>query len=341
MQIQRGAAALTLSGHLGDIIRWEQSSDNFATPAVGISNTDSTYAAQPPAQTTWYRVLVQNGSCPPAYSNRFKVERAPEISLEVYGVSGCNSAASLFAVADSGRAPYTYSISPQSQPDNTTGEFKYLPTGVYTVTVKDANGCQTSKQINLTNTAAPAAITQITNIAASSAMIKWTDVPPGISGGVRYNIRYREKGAASWINIVNQTTLFRYLVGLDAGATYEVQVQYICPGSATPSAWSASKEFATIAARENFARLNEGANSGWRLYPNPASEVFYIEGGENLGQTATLDMFNSSGHAVLRKRIPVNGTAKIVLPEDLPSGVYHLSIADPEGGRRLLRLICR
>ena len=61
------AGTLTLSGHSGTIVRWESSTDNFATNTP-IANTVATLAYTNLTQTTQYRAVVQSGTCDPANS---------------------------------------------------------------------------------------------------------------------------------------------------------------------------------------------------------------------------------------------------------------------------------
>ncbi|CAA9196429.1 T9SS sorting signal type C domain-containing protein [Flavobacterium collinsii] len=63
------STVLTLNGRTGSVIRWESSTDDFATVVNAISNTAGTYTATNVASTTSYRAVVQNGSCPIAYSS--------------------------------------------------------------------------------------------------------------------------------------------------------------------------------------------------------------------------------------------------------------------------------
>ncbi|WP_458294232.1 Ig-like domain-containing protein, partial [Flavobacterium poyangense] len=54
---------LTLSGHTGNIVRWESSLDNFATAGTPIVNTTTTFTATNLTATTSYRAVVKSGSC--------------------------------------------------------------------------------------------------------------------------------------------------------------------------------------------------------------------------------------------------------------------------------------
>jgi hypothetical protein len=62
------SATLTLSGHIGTIIRWELSLDNFATAGTPIANTTTTLKASDLTATTYYRAVVTSGVCASAYS---------------------------------------------------------------------------------------------------------------------------------------------------------------------------------------------------------------------------------------------------------------------------------
>lgn len=54
---------LTLMDYSGTIVRWESSLDNFATAPDAIANTNATYNFSGLSQTTYFRVVVANGSC--------------------------------------------------------------------------------------------------------------------------------------------------------------------------------------------------------------------------------------------------------------------------------------
>jgi hypothetical protein len=53
---------LTLTGHTGDVLRWESSFDNFAT-ATNISNTTTSHTFNNLSVRTKYRAVVKNGAC--------------------------------------------------------------------------------------------------------------------------------------------------------------------------------------------------------------------------------------------------------------------------------------
>jgi Fungalysin metallopeptidase (M36)/Fungalysin/Thermolysin Propeptide Motif len=62
------AGTLTLSGHSGTIVRWESSTDNFATNTP-VANTTTTLAYTNLSITTQYRAVIQFGTCDPVNSS--------------------------------------------------------------------------------------------------------------------------------------------------------------------------------------------------------------------------------------------------------------------------------
>ena len=65
-------ADLTVSGYTGSIIRWEQSSDalfTIHTPILTVSNILQGFAIGPLTSTSYFRAVLQNGSCTEAYSS--------------------------------------------------------------------------------------------------------------------------------------------------------------------------------------------------------------------------------------------------------------------------------
>ena len=68
--------ALTLSGHAGSIIRWEKSVDAAFTTPIAIANTSTTLSSSTIGNLdsdTYFRAVVQNGSCSVGYSNSARI----------------------------------------------------------------------------------------------------------------------------------------------------------------------------------------------------------------------------------------------------------------------------
>ncbi len=55
---------LTLNGQIGNIIKWQSSTDNFASNSVDIANTSTSQTYTNLTQTTSYRAVAKSGVCP-------------------------------------------------------------------------------------------------------------------------------------------------------------------------------------------------------------------------------------------------------------------------------------
>lgn len=78
-----------------------------------------------------------------------------------------------------------------------------------------------------------------TSITSSSANLSWTS-----TGASSYNLQYKITGGATWTTISGISSNSYALSGLNAGTSYQWQVQSVCSGGAT-SAYSATASFTT------------------------------------------------------------------------------------------------
>ena len=63
------STTLTLSGYTGNIIKWQSSTvSNFSSNVTDIANTSTTLVVSNLTSSTFYRAVIQNGSCNVAYS---------------------------------------------------------------------------------------------------------------------------------------------------------------------------------------------------------------------------------------------------------------------------------
>ena len=63
------STTLTLTGKSGNVLKWQSSTtSDFSSAVTDIANTSTTLVASSVSNTTYYRALVQNGTCPVAYS---------------------------------------------------------------------------------------------------------------------------------------------------------------------------------------------------------------------------------------------------------------------------------
>lgn len=117
---------ITLSGYTGNIIRWESSTDNFAGGTITtIANTGNTQTIGTHTVDTYYRAVVQSGTCGIAYSTAAKITVYPTmadptgISVDggaAYppsgsGISHCANTSTVFSIAPVANASsYTWVI---------------------------------------------------------------------------------------------------------------------------------------------------------------------------------------------------------------------------------------
>ncbi|KQB41098.1 T9SS sorting signal type C domain-containing protein [Flavobacterium aquidurense] len=97
------STVLTLAGNTGSVVRWESSTDNFASVITPITNTTATLTATNVLVTTYYRAVVQNGTCPVQASSTGSVTItnpvATGVSICQGGSGSLTSSASCGAVA--------------------------------------------------------------------------------------------------------------------------------------------------------------------------------------------------------------------------------------------------
>ena len=67
------SGSLSLQAYLGNVIRWEISSDNFAGNVVSVNQSTATYAFTNLTADTWFRAVVGNAECGETFSAVWKV----------------------------------------------------------------------------------------------------------------------------------------------------------------------------------------------------------------------------------------------------------------------------
>jgi hypothetical protein len=175
---------LTLSGHTGDVIKWQSAVSPFTT-WVDIANTNTTYTSGVLTETTQFRAVVQNGSCAVVNSEAttVTVQDIPTIDLNeiAHGVCTPKDGTPLYTALgydETTGEPLTYSIVWDSSPANSfvpvvdalldpnapiALEFpSTTESGVYsgTLTVKNASGAVSQGSVfTVTVTALPSVTT--------------------------------------------------------------------------------------------------------------------------------------------------------------------------------------
>jgi hypothetical protein len=217
--------SILLSGNVGNIVRWEMSENGnpFTVAPGGVNNP---YVYQNLTVTTQFRAVVRNGVCAEATTNAVTIAVSSPLVLNAGSTTGCTNAGTITAQASGGNGGYVYSIIPAIQNPNNTGVFSNVPTGNYTIVVRDNIGCEASRTVFVSPVATPPNVLSVTNVTTSSGIVSWGSV----SGAISYNLRYKVLGEPNWTLITGIGGTSRFLSGLQNNTTYEVEVQYVCSG---------------------------------------------------------------------------------------------------------------
>ncbi len=332
-----GSGTLQLIQNVGQVLRWESSANcTFTSNVTTIAQASPQLTYSGLTQTTCYRAVVSSGGvCPPVFSTPALVTVLEEIVVNTVETSkGCNGLGTLRAEATGGNGPFTYSISPAFQPSNPTGLFNNLPTGIYTLTVSDGQ-CAAQVVYDLDQAPTAPLRPRVTQVTATTALVQWTDVPPG--AGMFYTLRYRTPNAPSWSIINNLGLNFFIVAGLLPSTTYEVEVAYRCPNSFINSNFSLPATFTTLSTRD--VGLADGADL-LRLYPNPSRGRFTLEAQAAEAGSVSLRLTDLQGRVVWtgREEALAGSNSWPVDVAPLAAGVYLLQI-EGLGLRRSLKVV--
>lgn len=159
-------ADLVLSGHTGDVVKWQSATDAAFTTPTDISVTSATLSSGsigPLALTTYFRAIVQSSTCDPDTSSfvTITVSSAPSATVSYAGSPYCSNSG-LVAVTLTGSAGGVFSSSAGLTIDPVTGEVNATTStpGTYTVNydIAASGGCSAfSTTTSITITAAPSA----------------------------------------------------------------------------------------------------------------------------------------------------------------------------------------
>jgi len=144
------SGTLTLAGHTGTILRWESSTDNFATVTT-INSTTTTITYPVLNQTTCYRAVINNGGTTFSQPNCIVIATPPSVTAGIDARSLCqDSSATLWATAPNA---ISFSWQPTNGLNNPNISHPFLTLAIsttYTVTVTDNNGCTNSASVVVT-----------------------------------------------------------------------------------------------------------------------------------------------------------------------------------------------
>jgi gliding motility-associated-like protein len=92
------AGTITLTNNVGDVLRWE-TSNNYGITWVPVINTSKSVDYTNLTSTTWYRAIVQSGTCAPAISDTTIITVVPLVTQAYAGIDQliCTATTSLQA----------------------------------------------------------------------------------------------------------------------------------------------------------------------------------------------------------------------------------------------------
>lgn len=223
---QEPLVAVSLNGTTAAVIGWEVR-DLVSGGVQSFASASNRFELLRPTQSVAIRAELNGGGCGGRYyTPEIEIQVLPPLMLSLQGQGVCGGATFLQATASGGAGgPYLYILSPALLPPNASGQFTPLPSGAYTVEVRDGNGCRTSQTLQVDALIQPPVVTGFSFITESSATVSWTAVP---GQNVRYELRYRIVGEAEWKVKTDISSPGVLLTGLQHSAQYEVEVAVLC-----------------------------------------------------------------------------------------------------------------
>ena len=165
----------------------------------------------------------------------------------------------------------------------------------------------------------------MTQIAAKSATLSWTNA----AENANYNVEYRLKNTiTAWtsVGVANVNNL--NLSNLLASTTYEIRLKSAC-STATQNIYSATLSFTTPAETQSVKGSTTATNdisesAKVKISPNPAAQFFNIDFESETNGTALVQLFDLQGkeisrtnHEVLKEKNTIN-----VSTQSLQNGMY-------------------
>lgn len=118
------SATLVLTGSVGNVLRWESSVDNFVSSTINHLNPTVQHTYVNLTQTTWFRAIVQSGSCQSEISGAAKITVVPPTTPANAGNSQtvCSTNATLTGnIPASGTTSWVFVTGPGSAQVTTNG----------------------------------------------------------------------------------------------------------------------------------------------------------------------------------------------------------------------------
>jgi PKD repeat protein len=272
-------------------------------PVLSSTATNSTYVVSPNSSTTFTVTGFFANGC--SSSRTVPVTVRPNPSLQVSSTPSNSIQAPngrLTATALGGQPPYIFRLN--FGPFTSQSIFTDLAPGSYTLTVRDANGCenQVIAQVLSAASAQCAAPVQLTasSVSTSGAILSWS----GESPSNQFRVFFRRETDPSFQQIVSSSNSIN-LSGLLAGTRYFWYVQAVCFDRV--SAPSATQDFTTqfttpvgclAPSIETTEITSSSIRVGWQVQPNVRFWQLYFRSTQTVSWNI-VTVFAPSNHTVL------------------------------------------
>lgn len=306
--ITANSGTLTSSGRTGTILDWEFSTTSAAGPYSSLSHTASTYNFSSLTTTTFYRIRVQNNSCPAVYSSVKTLTVNPAsvggtISTSDTVCSGSNAgtltlsghigSVTRWEQSTTGGASWTNitNTTVNQNYTNLTTTTLYrtrITSGACAATYSDTVTIQVDALTNPGNVSSNATICE----GANSGTLNLT----GNNGSV-LNWESSTDAGATWNPITNTTTSENYL-NLLTNTLYRVQVQNgVCPADYSDTVTLTITPTSDGGLLSSPATVCTGSNSGVLSLASEVGTIlnweFSTDGGTTWNNIANTNDFNN------------------------------------------------
>jgi PKD repeat protein len=210
---------ITLTGHVGNVIRWESSTDGITYPTV-INNNTNTLTYTNLTTTTYYRAVVQSGICAPVFSTPSVITVNAGTTVANAGVDQilCNESSTTLAGNSPGSNTGLWTVTP-ANPSVIFADATQFNTAVsglvggqiYTFrwTITGLAPCAPSSDEVIVNNLSALLNNTITTTSTTNctgqAITLTGGTPTGGNNTYTYIWQSSTTGAAPWITIAGQT----------------------------------------------------------------------------------------------------------------------------------------
>ncbi|MBF2708325.1 ELWxxDGT repeat protein [Flavobacterium soyangense] len=349
-----GAIKLTVSGGSG-------SQSGFAYNWTGSTTSTNKEISNLGAGTNYNVTITDIGSGCIVTKSYVITQPASNLSLAASktNATGCGgSLGTITATASGGTSPYEYKLDNGNY--QSTSNFALLSSGSYTVWVKDANGCTSSKVVAITdngsdqyesnNSKSQAKLISIgttinARIALATDTADWFKFTPTITGNYKLTITHQSinytfnmypsaNNAAALVPTSPTSTSKQY--ALTGGTTYYVQIT----GGLSFNCYDLS--ILPVANPAKYASTNTKVIAVEKLsvkaYPNPHQGLFNLSIISPEDGKAQIELFSILGQLLAKREVSIEKDQNTIVEfNDVGRGIilYHLTIGNQEANGKV------